>query len=205
MKSFLLGVLLIVVLGGVAYFGFPVWYLNESPRVLIQPHSLVSRDRPANEEMSGKAEEPSPHPQAAKETTQLMYLDQALETRLAAGFGQMKLTLPVLKIGIGSDADYHVASIEFFIGDSPQQAVLERETIEIAYTAYRMVPDLTEIDVYGVDHPDLKDHRGRQLYTVNITRDSLWAANPRLSRHDQVAQLGRPWYSPVLLAPAAAP
>lgn len=198
MKTLLLALVMLVLIAVGAYYGFPFWYLNTNPKVLIAPRSLSQTPPPEMEGSGQKPDEPNLHPLSATDPLQLMYLNQPLEVRLAAGFKQVDLPLPVLKIGVGIDGTFTVAGIEFWVGEHPSVPVLERETLALVYTGYRMVPQIDEMDIWAVDQPDTRVRKGHELYSINVLKAALVSADPRQSRHQQVEHLGHTWYAPVL-------
>jgi hypothetical protein len=185
-------VLVLAALGVGAWYGFPYWYLNNSPHVIMQPKALASSAPVETEGNPQKADETNqtPDPQA---TLQIKYFDQKRETRIVSGFKQMDLPLPVVSVGVGESGDFHVAGVQVWMQNGPDQARFEREALVAVYTAWRMVPDLSEVDIWGVDRPDTKQRRGQSLCSLVVRRDAFVAANPRLSRSEQVHQLGLLW------------
>ncbi|MHB2015755.1 MAG: hypothetical protein ACYCW6_02295 [Candidatus Xenobia bacterium] len=192
----IIGALMVMVVLGL-WEAFPGWYLATSKHVLMNPYSITKIKGVVAVESDTV---PNPDESQLREMqhnrVKLLYFDARRETRVASGLESLHMPLAVIKVGCCFDSHIRVGLVEFWAGDPPRQALLEKLALRIIYTAFRMAPDLDEVDVVALDAPDEPKRKGQIMMSVAARKSDLITDDPRASREDQLRHFGLLWVAP---------
>ena len=105
----------------------------------------------------------------AEERTRLMYLESDKELKAAIALKRLKLNGPIYRLGIAKAGDRHFALVRFGVKELDRRQI-SRDGMRICRELFKMFPELSEVDLHGVDQAETKKRKPETLFTANVTR-----------------------------------
>ncbi len=108
----------------------------------------------------------------AEDRTRLMYLEGDKELKASISLRRLRLDAPVYRLGIGKANGKLFAWVRFGVAEMDRRQVA-RDGVRIARQMFSLFPDLTQVDLEGVDRAETKKRKPETLFSASVTRQKL--------------------------------
>ena len=108
---------------------------------------------------------------AERPPTQLMYLSAEEELKLVVLLKRQNYTWPVMRVGVGKSGPRWFGHIRFWVGQGAGRSEMLRQGRQAALLAFRLFPQLYQLDVDAAPQDDTSLMKARPWFTASLRRD----------------------------------
>ncbi len=127
----------------------------------------------------------------------IFYIEPELEMKLSTAAQRGGLPLPLLRVGVARVQGRMYAQLHFKALHAPRE-VVQREAATLARRAFKLFPEMVQVDLVGVDRLEFKKPLGRPqvFFSASIRRNRFLAQPATWSPGQLVNSVGAAYYSP---------
>lgn len=117
--------------------------------------------------------------------------------KLSAAVQRGGLPLPLLRVGVARVQGRMYAQLHFKADGAPRE-VVQRQAASMARRAFKLYPEMEQVDLVGVDRLEFKKPFGKPgvLFSASIRRNRFLAQPATWSPGQLVNSVGQAYYSP---------
>lgn len=134
---------------------------------------------------------------AEEQRVHIFYIEPQLEMKLSSAAQRGGLPLPLLRVGVARVHGRMYAQMHFKAAGAPRE-VVQREAAILARRAFKLFPEMEQVDLVGVDRLQFKKPLGKPVvyFSASIRRKRFLAQPPTWSPGQLVNSVGQAYYSP---------